>query len=387
MNAPLFAAVCSRAISRRITPIAIYDFDSTIFSQDVDSVALELHSELIGPLRSRDYPGWNDFMNACVGNLHKAGVTPEQLQERFRRFSLNPGMEAMIRAYAAAGIPQFILSDANTLFIAAVLAQFGLKRFFPDEHIFTNPTRVDEHGRIHISYHHKNIWTSSSPINMCKGVAIHNIWTLIEAGTLPKPFPRGPLPGEDAGAESFDMRAAGRQWPVATSLAAAGSPNAYCGRTAYFGDGSNDFIACAQMRETDWACARRDYALHEHIATHDVVKFTNQTDPVAGDMPWPLPGKDSITAQVRLWSGEHPNDLRSIAEEIVRSNAEACGAAATDASAEVWWNGVAPAGSAAAAVAAIGSRVVIDAAAAAAVAAGAQVLADPAREAVAVAQV
>jgi hypothetical protein len=45
----------------------------------------------------------------------------------------------MVRRWAAKGVPQFIVSDANSLFITEALRAHGMLQHFPPHHIYTNP--------------------------------------------------------------------------------------------------------------------------------------------------------------------------------------------------------------------------------------------------------
>lgn len=333
---------CLSPLPTDLPVIAVYDFDSTIFSQDVDSVALEMHEELIGPLSQKNYPVWTDYMSACLANLHTAGVTPEALQQRLRNYPLNPGMAATIRAFAAAGVPQFILSDANTLLISAVLAIHGLKRFFPDAHVLTNHAVVDrETGLITLHYHHRNVWSSRSPKNMCKGVGILSLWSRIASGALPVPAPRAAAPSEDRDTEPFDMRAP-RAFAPGTSLIDAAKFAGYQGHTAYFGDGGNDFLPCAQLGPRDWVCARRGYVLEEWI-DHGLGRAPSpyqrtEEEIAAGAPEWPRGTCAAVAARVMRWGSYTDStgaELRAIVEEVVRE---------TRSGAAVWWDGLAPVG-------------------------------------------
>jgi hypothetical protein len=99
-------------------------------------------------------------------------------------------MRQAVLALHAAGAVQYILSDANTYFIASIIQGYGLSHVFPSDRVFTNPSQwthlsrsavgttvppssseplPPSHQRLSVRYYHHNAFCSRCPLNLCKG--------------------------------------------------------------------------------------------------------------------------------------------------------------------------------------------------------------------------
>lgn len=104
--------------------------------------------------------------------LYSEGKTEEDIANCLKRCPLHPQIFAAIKSAQAHGCDLRIASDSNSFFIESILKHHGLLDCFSE--ITTNPSFVDEEGRLKILPYHDV--TSSPhgcnlcPPNMCKVV-------------------------------------------------------------------------------------------------------------------------------------------------------------------------------------------------------------------------
>lgn len=109
--------------------------------------------------------------------LHSNGKTTNEIAECLGRAPLHPRIIAAIKSAHALGCDLKVVSDANRFFIETILKHHGILGCFSE--IISNPTVVDEEGRLKIFPYHD--FTSSPhgcnlcPFNMCKGMIIDRI--------------------------------------------------------------------------------------------------------------------------------------------------------------------------------------------------------------------
>eukprot|EP00250_Pteridium_aquilinum_P008855 c18261_g1_i1 orf=254-1084(+) len=157
--------------------IVIFDFDCTIAEVDSDPwVAQQLGaSALMEDLRSR-LP-WNDMMDALMEALHAQGKSISEVEEALRSIPLEPEKITTIKLAHALGCELRIVSDANSFFIKTILDKYEVTHLFTAIH--TNPSSVDDDGRLHIQPFHPKCEASHGcplcPPNMCKGRIIDAI--------------------------------------------------------------------------------------------------------------------------------------------------------------------------------------------------------------------
>ena len=227
------------------------------------------------------YPLSQDY---TLGEAHKLGFTIADFRRFLLMHPLSPGMKEVIQTFGAAGVPQFVCSDGNTVFINLVLEANGLLQYFPADHIFANPAHIEEDGRIRVKFFQNQTTHQNCPVNMCKGCVIQRIW---QHDVLRRPFEPIPLPTEPVPTPYINDRGeimnelphlAGKTpeeineyyrsfFPRHTSHAgftpSPGElrPYSYPGTTVYFGDGSNDLCAAKQLRPTDFMAGRDGHQL------------------------------------------------------------------------------------------------------------------------------
>ncbi|XP_022721515.1 inorganic pyrophosphatase 2-like isoform X2 [Durio zibethinus] len=110
--------------------------------------------------------------------LHSQGIKIEDIVAVLKRTPIHARIIQAIKSAHALGCDLKIVSDANVFFIETILDHHGLRECFSE--INTNPSFIDEEGRLRIFPHHD--FTKSPhgchhpcPPNMCKGIVIERI--------------------------------------------------------------------------------------------------------------------------------------------------------------------------------------------------------------------
>ncbi|KAH7565451.1 hypothetical protein JRO89_XS09G0208500 [Xanthoceras sorbifolium] len=209
--------------------VAVFDFDKTIIDLDSDNWvvdelgATDLFNQLLPTMP------WNSLMDRMMKELHSQGKTIEDIAEILKRVPIHPRIIPAIKSAHALGCELRILSDANMFFIDTILNHLGLKDYFSE--INTNPSFVDEQGKLRILPYHDFIKSSHGctlcPPNMCKGLIIERIQA---------------------------------------SLAKEGEKK----RIIYLGDGSGDYCPSLKLKEEDHVMPRKNFPLWDLIFTNPI---------------------------------------------------------------------------------------------------------------------
>lgn len=197
----------------------VFDFDHTIIEDNSDTWVVEQMglSDVFNKLR-RTLP-WTSLMDRMMMELHSQGKTVEDIGECLRHAVLDRRIAAAIKAAHEIGCDLKIVSDANEFFIEKILEHHGLLSCFSK--IYTNPSYVDEEGRLGISPYHDSTLAPhgcpNCPSNMCKGQVLDLISTS---------YPKG------------ETR-----------------------RFIYLGDGGGDFCPTLKLHSCDYVMPRTGYPL------------------------------------------------------------------------------------------------------------------------------
>lgn len=157
--------------------VVLFDFDQTIIDGDSDKwVVVEMGlTQSFQQLRS--ILPWNTLMDRMLHELHSQGRTIEEIEKCLKRVPMNPRIAAAIKAAHDFGCDLKVVSDANNFYIETILKHHGLLGFFSE--IYTNPTSVDEVGRLRIFPYRDFTLAphgcSLCSYNMCKGLVIEQI--------------------------------------------------------------------------------------------------------------------------------------------------------------------------------------------------------------------
>lgn len=157
--------------------VVVFDFDRTIIDGDSDNWVVthmgltHLFDQLLSTMP------WNSLMNKMMEELHSQGKTIEDIGECLKQMPLHPKIISAIKSAHSMGCDLWIVSDANQFFIKTILEQYQLFGLFKE--IITNPTFVDDEGRLRIvPYHDFKLCPHGCtlcPSNMCKGMILERI--------------------------------------------------------------------------------------------------------------------------------------------------------------------------------------------------------------------
>lgn len=232
----------SESTSEKPACLVIFDFDHTLIEANSDVVAIEL---LTSSEQKRQIYGmrhqrrWIDNMVDCFSMLNDQGLSGTDVIARISKLPMNVGMRDLVLQLSQKSdsspyrIEMLILSDANTLFIEAILREQGIANAFGnqvhtnevvlvDNKIVLPPTSSEQCGNAS-----ENALCDWCGANMCKSRILRKLY----------------LPD-------------GRQ---ASSYK----------KVVYVGDGENDCCPMRLLSEEDVAFVRRGYRAEKLIATND----------------------------------------------------------------------------------------------------------------------
>ncbi|CAF2069127.1 unnamed protein product [Brassica napus] len=212
--------------------VIVFDFDRTLIDGDSDNwVVTEMGlTEIFHQLRFT-LP-WNRLMDRMMTELHSQGRSVQDIEACLQRIMpIDSHIVEAIKSAKSLGCDLKIVSDANQFFIEKILEQHDLLDCFSD--IYTNPTSVDEIGKLRISPYHGGGAAASTPPhscnlcppNLCKGLVMDHI------------------------------------------RASSSSPkDQILTRFIYLGDGGGDFCPTLKLRECDCVMPRTNYPLWKRIS-------------------------------------------------------------------------------------------------------------------------
>ena len=197
----------------------MFDFDRTLISENSDTWVLQCLPQLrlkdkIHECR-KQFDCWTDLMDYMLRVLHDNGCSEQQMLQWMKKIKLFPAMESFLkRSKERPSVDVIILSDANTVFINAILEECdGCLETVKEIH--SNPAQFNSTGRLSVTrYHSHTCTTCKRTPNLCKGTVLNSI--------LAK--------------SSYD-------------------------KVVYIGDGSNDVCPSLKLTENDHVLARKDYPL------------------------------------------------------------------------------------------------------------------------------
>ncbi|KAE8665118.1 Inorganic pyrophosphatase 3 [Hibiscus syriacus] len=143
------------------------------------SKALTTAESLIELGVKKSKPPKSQAEDRMMKELHSQGTRVEDIVAILKRAPIHTRIIEAIKLAHALGCDLKIVSDANTFLIETILKHRGMEECFSEIH--TNPSFVDEEGRLRIFPHHdftkssRGRVHSSCPPNMCKGTVIEKI--------------------------------------------------------------------------------------------------------------------------------------------------------------------------------------------------------------------
>jgi len=219
--------------------LVIFDFDWSLINENSDIWILrQLIPEQENDLRKiMKTVHFTDAMHEGMRRVHEAGISKERLIETLRKIPFFASMREAVFAMKEKGHRIYILSDANTEFIDAILSGYpGLKDCFVK--VYSNIGHFDDNGRLHIKYYHQSSHGCSSPCpkNLCKGVVLDEI--LEKEGMRRRSGARREEKSYGGGGER---------------------------RVVYIGDGGNDVCPAMRLDSIDYVFARSGFRLSKAL--------------------------------------------------------------------------------------------------------------------------
>ncbi|CAH2077578.1 unnamed protein product [Thlaspi arvense] len=205
--------------------VIIFDFDRTLIDGDSDnSVVTEMGlTEIFHQLRFT-LP-WNRLMDRMMTELHSQGRSIDDIEACLKKMLIDSQIVEAIKSAKSSGCDLKIVSDANRFFIEKILEQHGLLDCFSE--IYTNPTSVDDDGKLRIFPYHGAASVAHScnlcPTNLCKGLVMDHIRDSCPKDQIQRRF-------------------------------------------VYLGDGGGDFCPTLKLRECDCVMPRTNYPLWKRIS-------------------------------------------------------------------------------------------------------------------------
>ncbi|KAH0969484.1 hypothetical protein GBA52_028665 [Prunus armeniaca] len=207
--------------------VVVFDFDKTIIDWDSDNWVVEelgcqrlVHSA--SPYHALELSYGSFQLDRMMRELHSRGKTIEDIAECLKKIPLHPNIASAIKSAHAFGCDLRVLSAANEFFIDTILKHHGLMDCFSE--INTNPSIIDEHGRLRIlpyhDFHSSSHGCTICPPSMCK---------------------------------------------IQASVAADGKKHK---QFIYVGDGAPDFCAGLKLEEGDFLMPRRDFPIWDLISAN-----------------------------------------------------------------------------------------------------------------------
>ncbi|CAG8602482.1 14090_t:CDS:2 [Funneliformis caledonium] len=123
---------------------------------------------------------WTDLMHMLLEELHKEGISRQQIEDALAKIPFSPAMIESLKAIKRSKGEIIILSDANTEYIDIILKAYGVRDLI--SLIISNPASWDENGRLHV----KRLIPLEDPhgcenecaVNLCKGRELVNYLSL-----------------------------------------------------------------------------------------------------------------------------------------------------------------------------------------------------------------
>eukprot|EP00802_Teleaulax_amphioxeia_P026697 Tamp_27836.p1 GENE.Tamp_27836~~Tamp_27836.p1 ORF type:complete len:277 (-),score=58.51 Tamp_27836:7-798(-) len=166
--------VSERSGGEELGQLVVLDFDWTVINCNSDVDILKHFTDDWAQCSARlDESGasgaWTEGMDREMGLLHEHGCTVQQLEEFLMSIKIERELSDALKLASTRDAAVYILSDANTWFIDAILRANGLRDDI--KCVCSNPVVFEECGRVRVRPFHTTPHPegSSSPPNLCKG--------------------------------------------------------------------------------------------------------------------------------------------------------------------------------------------------------------------------
>uniref|UniRef100_K3WZN6 Uncharacterized protein n=1 Tax=Globisporangium ultimum (strain ATCC 200006 / CBS 805.95 / DAOM BR144) TaxID=431595 RepID=K3WZN6_GLOUD len=181
------AATAAAPSAHAPSVLVVFDYDWSLVNENSDTfVFRQLHPALLETLAERyrllQPPSWTKLMDELLRDLalQQPHVSAAIIRDTLARIPvLDKMLDAVRLAVETHGAVLKIVSDANTVYIDAMVAHHGLERHVSE--VFTNPgffddadakrLRVEPYHALHLDPH----GCANCPANMCKGQILDKI--------------------------------------------------------------------------------------------------------------------------------------------------------------------------------------------------------------------
>jgi pyridoxal phosphate phosphatase PHOSPHO2 len=251
--------MASSAPSPRAAAV-VFDFDHSFIQCNSDVwVPEKLSPAALKHLDAhKDRVQWTALMDEVCGVMHADGVSPQAIVSALASMPIDDAMLRLVHWLHEQEVPMYIMSDANTVYIAEFLKHHKIEGHFAA--VVTNPSRFERFEgpeaasessegateRLRVRRYHEHAHgCARCPINLCKGLVMDDL----------------KLSKASAAADVADAAALA----LALAAAVAAAP-----RVAYVGDGGGDLCPSLRLGEGDLVCARAEYPLLARLRSEKV---------------------------------------------------------------------------------------------------------------------
>eukprot|EP00640_Fibrocapsa_japonica_P003693 CAMPEP_0113945050 /NCGR_PEP_ID=MMETSP1339-20121228/38455_1 /TAXON_ID=94617 /ORGANISM="Fibrocapsa japonica" /LENGTH=298 /DNA_ID=CAMNT_0000950447 /DNA_START=26 /DNA_END=922 /DNA_ORIENTATION=+ /assembly_acc=CAM_ASM_000762 len=242
--------------------LVIYDYDHSLINVNSDTHVVEVLAPDLMPnfkiYRQEDGVGWTETMDRQMCHLWARGIKPNDILQCVGSVPMQEGMEEALKLAAGQpGCEVCIVSDANTVFIQAMLDQQGLGPPIVSR-VVSNPAYFTGEGCLRVTPHHQMAPFQETYEGRPAGLEAEQ--PSGDGGSSGDWF----VPGDYVGAAG-DLRPHGcslctdnicKGSVLDGLLQEAKAKGTEFGRIIYVGDGGGDFCPCTKLRETDIVMAR-----------------------------------------------------------------------------------------------------------------------------------
>ena len=195
--------------------VVVWDFDYSLINCNSDTYVPENCLPLLCDFISEGSKTtqWTTLMAEVTLKMFEGRVERSQIEASLDRMPVFSEVIESIKYASSLGVKQYIISDANTVYISRFLETKRLDQHFSE--VISNPASWTEKGLLQINPYHSHHNCSRCPSNLCKGLVIDSIMSTLSSEC----------------------------------------------RTLYIGDGGGDLCPCLRLRKNDSIAARSGYKL------------------------------------------------------------------------------------------------------------------------------
>ena len=206
--------------------VIVWDFDHSLINCNSDTFVPENCLPLLCDFISEGSKTtqWTTLMAEVALKMFEGGVERSQIEAALEKMPVFSEVIESIRYASSLGVKQYIISDANTVYISQFLKSKCLDQHFTS--VISNPASWTEKGLLEIHPYHSHHNCSRCPSNLCKGLVIDSTMSTLSSEC----------------------------------------------RILYIGDGGGDLCPCLRLRKNDSIAARSGYKLAQLLQNIDALE-------------------------------------------------------------------------------------------------------------------